>query len=814
MGDNLNLAQFLIPAICSGILFMGMLLALYIFYRSRIQLFLALFFLSLIGFIFCGSEVLVLGFGSWLRNFFLAVQFHRIEQLAAVLLFFALPFYFSKWLNLDFRLRKLSLIISLTGLGLLLINLLVAFIFPDLFIDIEGQKYQITGNIMDFGRGQEGLFYRIRDLLFIILTAYLLILLITDLLKKQAFGTIIFKIIVLALFLFLAFLDVYHVYTARYLLLGNIAFSRFSLGFALLVFLLLSYSIKRFIEASLDLEEANQRMDQSEMLFRELTRNIKSVFWIIDRSSGNIEYISPVFEEIWGSKSQELKNNKELWKEIIIEEDKPLIDEALKSNWDKALELEFRIKDKEGNLRWIRDRFFPIAKQKNKVARISEDFTQRKKAEEKLIYLAYHDELTGLHNRKAYYQFLENSLLEAERLGDEISKAVLILDLDNFRTINETSGPEVGDKLLQMVVKRVRVLLRKSDFIFRIGSDEFAILLNNVHSEGDAAMVAGKVLKELDELFLIDTLSIHTSASIGISLFPKDSRDPLEITRFAALALNEAKENNNTFFFYHKEMNAKLAERIRIDTEIRLATKRNEFQVYFQPLYDEEFKICGMETLVRWFHAELGPIAPDKFIHIAEANGCIFSIGEYVLRSACNAVYQLNQEFKKKLRCTVNVSPYQFRQGRFVPLIKNILDESGLDPSLLELEITEGSIMQDPVASREKMQQLGDMGVRFAIDDFGTGYSSLSYLKFFPISHIKIDRSFISEIPESQENKKIVRAIVALSQSLGLEIIAEGIETELQRDFLRGIGTMEYQGAYFSMPLSIDELKTLIAKDQ
>jgi diguanylate cyclase (GGDEF)-like protein len=435
---------------------------------------------------------------------------------------------------------------------------------------------------------------------------------------------------------------------------------------------------------------------------------------------------------------------------------------------------------------------------------------ERKKAEENLAHLKQYDPLTGLANRALFQDRLQQALARADR--DDETVVLVLLDLDHFKAVNDVLGHAGGDELLREVASRIEGRVRESDTVARLGGDEFAIILEDMSDAQDAAPAAQDILDALSESLVLDGHEIPVTASIGIAVRPPSEGDRL--LKDADAAVYRAKElGRNTYAFYAEEMNVRAFERLNLRNMLRQALKEEEFLLHYQPQVDlATGAIVGAEALVRWHQPDSGLVPPARFIPVLEDTGDIVGVGRWIMRTACHQNRAWQDSGVAPLRVAVNLSARQFSQGGLVSTVADVLEESGLDPSCLELEITESLLMEDLNASLQILGELQNVaeGLRVSIDDFGTGYSSLSYLKSFPIDLLKIDQSFVRDIPGDSDDAAITAAIVGLAHSLRLGVIAEGVETEEQATFLRERGCDEAQGYYFSRPLPAGEFAELL----
>ncbi len=434
------------------------------------------------------------------------------------------------------------------------------------------------------------------------------------------------------------------------------------------------------------------------------------------------------------------------------------------------------------------------------------DITERKRAEARLAFVAQHDGLTGLPNRVLLRQRLDELLAHTRRTGDKV--AVLFLDLDGFKIINDTLGHAIGDKLLNAVARRLRSSLREEDSVARLGSDEFAVVQAGCGRPEDAALLAKRLLGALNEPYLFDGHTVVSNASIGIAMAPGDGDDSERLLKNADMALSRAKsEGRGTFSFFEAGMDARAQTRRRIETDLREAIENKILKPYYQPLIDlKTGRITGVEALARWPHPERGMIAPGDFIPVAEETGLICPLGNMMLRRACMDA----ASWPEAVRVAVNLSTLQFRAGNLLSIVMDALKQSGLPPKRLELEITESLLLEKSDEVLATLHALRALGVRISMDDFGTGYSSLSYLRSFPFDKIKIDQSFVRGLASNRDAQAIVRSIVSLGVGLGVTITAEGVETEAELSYLRAEGCHEGQGFLFSKARPNNEIVELL----
>jgi diguanylate cyclase (GGDEF)-like protein len=442
------------------------------------------------------------------------------------------------------------------------------------------------------------------------------------------------------------------------------------------------------------------------------------------------------------------------------------------------------------------------------------DITKRKQAEERLHYLANFDPLTGLPNRTLFSDRLSQALQRAS--WHKRSVAVLFLDLDRFKNINDTLGHAFGDLVLKNVSERLTACVREGDTVARLGGDEFVLILDNLAQEEDTRLIAQKVLSALSSPFSVEGHEFFITTSIGIALSPNDGNTYESLIKNADTAMYRAKEKGkNNYQHYSPALNARISERLALETHLRRALERNEFELHYQPLVAPAGgKVVGVEALLRWKRPGKGMIPPSEFVPVAEETGLILPIGEWVLQTACAQNMAWQSAGLPPIRVAVNLSGGQFQQQNLVETIAKTLRESGLGPQYLELELTESIIMKSTDATVTTLRRLDALGTKISVDDFGTGYSSLSYLKRFPVSTLKIDRSFIHDLITDPDDKAIVKAIITLAHSLKLAVVAEGVETQEQLNFLQALQCDQVQGNLFSQPLGAEETTRMLTNER
>ena len=534
--------------------------------------------------------------------------------------------------------------------------------------------------------------------------------------------------------------------------------------------------------------------------------------WSYRRGDLGIE-VSAQFARLLGMDPAEPPDSIERLLDYVVEDDRAGAQRALEAalRTPRRLTGELRLRDARGEVRWFASTIASQADAQGRVTRLRGamvDVTARRLAESRVQRLAYQDDLTGLPNRAAFMEHIADAVAQARARGSRL--ALLFLDLDGFKEINDSLGHDAGDDLLRQVSQRIRACLRQADRLARFGGDEFLVLIDPVRRRRDVEVVTRKILKAVATPLKLDGLMATVSASIGIAMFPEDGDDPRRLLKNADAAMYQAKQGGrNALRFYAPQINASLREKVALINDLRAAVARGALGLAYQPIVDgESGRVLGVEALARWDHPERGPIAPSVFVPLAEETGLIGAIGASVLARACAQLVEWDaagDAGTDRPYLSVNVSPVQLREETFVRELRALLADTGLPPRRLQLELTEGTVMEEPERAARVLGELSEMGVRIALDDFGTGHSSLAYLRTFPIDCIKIDRAFVLDLGADGHEAAIVPAIVAIARSLGAGVVAEGVESGTQRQALVSMGCRGMQGYLFSRPLPAEE---------
>lgn len=563
------------------------------------------------------------------------------------------------------------------------------------------------------------------------------------------------------------------------------------------------------------IDEENQSLKASEERFRKLTALSPVGIFQVDPNQ-KLQYVNQRWRDIHGLSNE--KPDLQDWFEMIHPKDLVGTQEA----WNRlvldqdGIALELRLIRSDMTHTWLHLMASTLHDQDGQLlgylGAVS-DISELKAAQMQMETLAFYDPLTGLANRRLFKNRLETSVKAAIRSGR--SMALMFLDMDQFKRVNDTLGHDAGDVLLKEVSNRLSNIVRESDTVSRIGGDEFTILLTDISTAFDVRTVADKILKAMAKPIRVKGQDILTSVSIGITLTPDDSIDINVLMKNADLAMYSAKEQGrNNYQFFSEEMNHSILEHLAIEKEITQAIEQDQFTLFFQPKISLcDYRTTGVETLIRWQHPDKGIITPDNFIPVAEETGQIIDIGNWVLEQACRQISDLirKQVMPSDAKVAVNLSAKQFTDPKLAERIRNVIEITNIPPCCLELEITESTLMDDVEAAISIMQEIKKTGVSIAIDDFGTGYSSLSYIKRFPIDVLKVDRSFVMDIPDDKNDMAITAAVIAMAHKLDLNVVAEGVESDEQLQYLKLNKCDEGQGYLFSRPLSLAQLNQYLA---
>ena len=559
-------------------------------------------------------------------------------------------------------------------------------------------------------------------------------------------------------------------------------------------------------------KETERALEASEARFRVLTESSLDLISVVD-AEGKILYQSPALRQLLGYEASETlgRNVMEMVHRDDIDGARAALRRVIETRHSSE-PAEFRLRHKNGMWRTFESLGTNCLGNPHihGVVFNSRDVTDRKVIQQRIQHLAYHDNLTGLPNRSLLQDRLAHSIARAERINRKV--AVLFIDLDNFKNINDTLGHDVGDELLRQVARRLSECVRLEDTIARQGGDEFIVLLDSLEDGRGASVVAQKVLNALRQPLMLGGTEQHVSGSVGIALYPEDGRDPQTLMKNADTAMFHGKGvGKNTYQYFTAQMNVAVKRRMTLESALRRAVMQKNFILHYQPQVDlETGEIIAVEALVRWQTEDSGIVMPGDFIPLAEETGLINELGEWVLREGCRQAREWHDRGLGRKRMAINLSARQFSDRGFLDMMTRVLAETGLDPTLLELEITESQVMRQTDGMVSLLTRLSEMGMQLAIDDFGTGYSSLSYLKRLPIQKLKIDQSFVRDITVDPNDTAIVVAIINMARSLDLDTIAEGIETAGQLALLRSKGCHVGQGYLFSPPLDAQRIYTLL----
>ncbi|MCC0177711.1 EAL domain-containing protein [Waterburya agarophytonicola K14] len=565
-------------------------------------------------------------------------------------------------------------------------------------------------------------------------------------------------------------------------------------------------------------EQVTRLLRQSEEKLESILNSLEEVVWSAEVATSNLLFLNPAATKVYGRSVEELLKNPDLRLESIHPDDRDRVELSLASFLNHNNELEYRIVQPNGKIRWVWERSRIIYDDDGSLNRrdgIICDITERKKIEEELSYEARHDSLTNLPNRSAFIEQVEQTLKCCHKNPDYLF-AVLFIDLDRFKIVNDSLGHLVGDKLLISIAEILTDCSRFGDFVARLGGDEFTILLSNVESLEDCHNIAERIQAKLKTPLSLEGHTVFTSASIGIVLGNNKYQDSSEILRDADIAMYRAKSDGKARHeVFDAQMYAETKELLEIENDLRNAVLHKEFVLYYQPIVSlENDTLYGFEALLRWNHQKKGMIYPDKFIHVAEETGLIESIGRWALETACRQlrIWQVQYPGAANLKVGVNVASQQMKDSQFLSILDRTLEQTGLSGKALHLEITESTLMDYEPETISLFNKIRHRGIKINIDDFGTGYSSLQYLNRFPISTLKIDRSFTEGMLQEKENFEIIKTIVTLARTLKIDVVAEGIENIKQLKVLKKLNCKFGQGYLFSEAVDCESATLLINK--
>lgn len=559
-----------------------------------------------------------------------------------------------------------------------------------------------------------------------------------------------------------------------------------------------------------ELKRAEKALIEAEALFRQFANIIPEAFWVREADSQQILLISPGWQTITGWPPPRRRQE---FLDIVHPDDYDEVLAETERSPDGGVDIEYRIVRRDGVTRWLHVRTYPILNEANvvyRVAGVAEDITERKLVEERLLQIAHYDGLTNLPNRTLFYESMKRILDNAGQQRSTVG--VMFVDLDRFKVVNDSLGHAMGDELLQQVAARLVACVRVRDVVGRLGGDEFALIVPALDSPDAAAAVAIKLLNAFAQPFELSGREAFVSASIGITIYPDDATDADTLLRYADAAMYRAKaEGRNAYRYYTAEMNARAQERLELESALRHAQERQEFELHYQPKLDlRSGEISGVEALLRWQRPGVGLVGPAEFIPVLEETGQIVSVGEWVISQACRQIRAWEQEGLRPVPIAVNLSARQFHRSDLSLLITQALQAHGVRAELLEFELTESTLMSQATDAHLILNEIKTLGTRISVDDFGTGYSSLGYLKRFPINVIKIDRTFVKDIMNSWEDASLTLAVIDIAHNLGMQVVAEGVETLEQLAFLAANGCNEIQGYIFHRPLKAADITGLM----
>lgn len=561
------------------------------------------------------------------------------------------------------------------------------------------------------------------------------------------------------------------------------------------------------------------KISENDIQIKEVSEFLEVGIWAADKINDKMLFCSKGVETISGYPVSDFMTNKLLWIEVIHPDDKKkyrLRQRKLRAG--KTPLCFYRIIRKDGEIRWVQDQTIPTLDSHNRLIRLDgalTDITEQKKSEERLTYLAKHDYLTKLPNRRMFEEELRDLTKGIEERGLEIKFAVLFLDLDDFKRINDAFGHHAGDEILKGTALRIKQSIGKNVVAARMGGDEFALLFKDVGHESELRALAKNLINKISDPFFIEGYELYVTVSIGVVLYPDGTSELKKIVEKSDMALYRAKElGKNHFSFYNISMEKEYKRLYMLEQELRKAIKMGKLTIHYQPKVDLHLsKVIGVEALLRWHHEKLGMISPAEFIPMAEENGLIFEVTDWTFKTVCEQIKEWESKGIPVVPVSINISPKRFLQNNWFDIFVNIIEETDVNPKLLELEITESALIENDKAFFSYISKLKEIGMKISLDDFGTGYSSPVYLKNYLIDTIKIDQLFIREILE--KNAPIIKYIIDLAHQLKMNVIAEGVETEEQLHFLKENGCNQIQGYIFCKPVPAHEVvKVLLGEGE
>lgn len=566
-----------------------------------------------------------------------------------------------------------------------------------------------------------------------------------------------------------------------------------------------------------EMRNLEYQLAESKEQFHSVADHLPEGIWSFDMRKREMTYCSNGLKDIYGIAADEFREKPRIWMDFVYPEDRPALEGNIQAFFgSEPFSIEFRIMDKNGNLKWISVRTLPFLDTHGQLLRVDgviREITDEKEYTESLAQMAFYDYLTKLPNRIQFDKKLNEHIAHAK--AENRKFAIFCLDLDRFEYINDTLGHSIGDQLLVAVSNRLQNLLDNSHKLARIAGDEFAILLDEITKVEEAMPIARNLIKEMGAPFFIEDYELFVTSSIGISFFPVDGEDSVTLLKNANHALRKVKDlGRNDWQIYSPSMNIESYKSFRLESDLFKAVSNQEFYLDFQPKVEAKTgKIKGAEALIRWKHPHWGVVSPGEFIPMAEENGVIFEMGDWVLREVCKLLRQWKNIGIPLVPIAINISPKRILKADFVNSVRETIESASIEPGLIELELTESAIIKNIEKTKQVITELKDFGVRFALDDFGTGYSSLSHLMELDIDTLKIDKSFIDGIGVNKANEGIIKGTLFLARELNIPVVAEGVEKHEQLQFLRQNGCPEIQGYIFSKPVQETEFKKLLAKE-